>query len=260
MLQFVSTGLRFSIAACALCLGAGLATPSVAGEWEWELSPFLWATDAAMDLSIDDTDVSGVEADFSDLIEKLDLGALVHFEGRRNRGGFLAELIYLELSDEKTFVGSPAVPGGTEVTSELEQLIAEVGGFYRIGEDESGLDVLFGLRLFELSTDVAFDFPVATDRSLSRDVSLLDGFAGLRYRGDMGKRWLWWARGDVGAGETDLSLQAIGGVGLKLGKNQGQALWIGYRHLQFEADESKGGIHEIELVFSGLVVGYLFGF
>ena len=252
------------LVSCGLALLVALIAPAGAsadgGEWEWELTPFLWASDISLNLSVNDTDVANVEVDFSDLVDKLDLGALVHFEGRRGRGGFLLEVSYIELSDDKTITGRPPVADGTMVHTGLTQLIAEAGGFVEVFGKDSGFDLLFGARLFDLSVDVDFVFPVAPDKSLASDESLVDGFAGLRYRGGIGERWIWWARGDVGAGGTDLSWQGIFGVGLKIGKKGDDALWFGYRHLEFDLKGRSSGITDTELAYSGPIFGYRFGF
>jgi opacity protein-like surface antigen len=241
------------------CLLGAPASSANAEEWEWELSAYVWASDASLDASIDDTEVSDIKADFDELIKKLDIIVPLQFEGRRGRTGLFAQLDYVDLSDEKTYIGSPGITDGIRTRSALEQLIVELGGFYEIMED-SGLDVLFGFRLLELSLDVDLDSPIGDDRSLSQDQSLLDGFAGLRYRADIGERWSWWARADVGTGGTEMSLQGTAGVALKLGRKRDDALYIGYRHLQFETEERGRGIVEKDLALSGPILGYRFGF
>ena len=247
-----------------MALMAGLVGSTVTsagdGEWQWELTPYVWATDVSLDITVNDMDVASVEVPFGDLVDSLDLGAMLHLEGHRGRGGFFVEMFYADLSDDKTITGAPLVADGTIIQSGMEQWVVEAGGFYEVFGEGSGFDLLFGARLFDLSLDVAFDFPVAMDKTLVSDESLLDGFVGLRYRGDIGDRWMWWARGDVGAGGTDLSWQGIFGVGLKVGKKRDDALWFGYRHLAFDFEEGTSGITDTELAFSGAMFGYTFGF
>ena len=90
--------------------------------------------------------------------------------------------------------------------------------------------------------------------------TLLDGFVGLRFGQDMSDRWLWSIRGDVGAGDTDLTWQGVLNFGLKLGEDRGNILFFGYRHLSYEIEEGNNGITERELEFSGPMIGFSFGF
>jgi hypothetical protein len=250
---------RSLVPAVLVCLLALLPSAARAGEWEWELSPYVWATDVTFDTSVNDSSVVDTEADFSDLIDKVDVGAIVRFEGSRDRVGFFVDVFYVSLSDEKTVGGDKVIDTGATVETDLDQLIAEAGGFYRVAGDESGLDILFGARLLALSVDIDYEFPNIADRSLSEDSDLVDGFAGLRYRGRLGDRWLGMIRVDAGTGDTDLSWQGIGALGFSLGESRKNALWIGYRHLEYE-QESGSGVTEVELAFSGFLLGFRFGF
>ncbi len=45
-----------------------------AGEWEWEIAPYIWFTDVGVDVSLNETDIAGTTIDFSDIIDKADLG------------------------------------------------------------------------------------------------------------------------------------------------------------------------------------------
>ncbi len=231
-----------------------------AGEWKWEIAPYVWFTDVGVDVSLNETDIVATTIDFGDIIDKADLGALVHFEGRKGRWGLFADVVYLSLSDDQTLSGG--IFAGTMIESEMDQLIGEVGGIYRLTGDDRGLDLLFGARVMDVSIDVSLDFPAAgpTDRSRSSDETLFDGFIGLRYSQDISDRWLWSIRGDVGAGDTDLTWQGVLNLGVNFGKERGQTLFFGYRHLAYEAEEGNNGITERQLDFSGPEVGYRFSF
>ncbi len=61
---------------------------SAAEGWNWTVAPYLWASDTALDVNINDTVSGGGELDFSDLVDKLDAAFLIHFEGQRGKGGF----------------------------------------------------------------------------------------------------------------------------------------------------------------------------
>ena len=173
------------------------------------------------------------------------------------------DIVYLSLSDDQTRSGGPVIPAGTTIEAEMDQLIGELGGIYRLTGDDRRLDLLFGARVMDVSIDVSLDFPSMSgiaDRSRSSDETLLDGFIGLRYSQDISDRWLWSIRGDVGAGDTDLTWQGVLNFGVNFGKERGQTLFFGYRHLAYEVEEGNSGITEREIAFSGPEVGYSFSF
>jgi len=239
-------------------------TPGVhAGEWEWEIAPYIWFTDVRADVSLNETDILSETIDFSNIIDEADLGALVHFEGRNGRWGLFVDVVYLALSGEQTRSGDLVILAGTTIEVEIDQLIGELGGIYRLTGDDRVLDLLFGARVMDVSLDISLDFPAVSglaDRSRSSDETLFDGFIGLRYGQDISDRWLWSIRGDVGAGDTDLTWQGVLNLGVNFGKERGQTLFFGYRHLAYEVEEGNSGITKREIAFSGPEVGYRFTF
>jgi len=234
-----------------------------AGEWEWEIVPYAWLSDVGVDVSLNESDIADTTVDFSDIIDKADFGALLHFEGRKGRGGLFVDVVYLALSDDQTRSGDALIPAGTMIDSELDQLVGEAGGIYRLTGDERGLELLYGVRVMELSLGIDIDFPEGSlieDRSRSSDETMLDGILGLRYGADISERWLWSIRGDIGAGDTDLTWQGVLTFGAKLGKKGNKTLYLGYRHLAWELKEGTNGITDRKLKFTGPAVGFGFSF
>ena len=234
-----------------------------AGEWEFEIAPYLWVADVRADVSLLETDIANVAITFSEIIDDADLAALVHFEGHKGRGGLFVDVVFLALSDDQPASGGPLIPAGTTINTELDLLIGELGGSYRMTGDEKGLELLYGVRVTDVSLDVNIDFPdtsLLADRSRSNDETPLDGLIGLRFAQDISERWQWSIRGDVSAGDTDLTWQGVLTVGAKFGKDRDNILYFGYRHLAYEFDQGSGGFTDREIEFSGALVGFGFGF
>jgi hypothetical protein len=234
-----------------------------AAEWEWEIVPYGWLADLGVDVSLNESDIVDGTIDFSDIIDNADFVAFVHFEGRKGRAGLFVDLAYLATSDDKAILGNLPILDGTMLDSDLDLLIGEAGGIYRLTGDEQGLDLLYGVRVMDVSLDIAIDFPdtsLLADRSRSSDETMLDGFLGLRYGADISDRWLWSIRGDVGAGDTDLTWQGALTFGVQFGKKRDKTLYLGYRHLAYEFEEGTNGITDREIEFTGPVVGFGFGF
>jgi hypothetical protein len=254
---------RFGVAGTFVLVAIGMLLPGTradAAEWEWTITPYLFASDIGMDLTANDEPVLGAVITFQDLLDKRELAAMVHFEGRRGKVGFLVDALYLSVSSGRTTTGHPIVPDGTTVDSDIETGIYEAGGFYRMLGEGRAFDLLLGARLIPLQqeTHVAFPSPTPIKTTISGSDDVLDGFVGLRYGQPLGGRWDFVIRGDVGAGDSDLAWNAFGALGLRCGKTGKYTLRFGWRQLVVESEsESTIGVDiENELTFSGPVVGF----
>jgi hypothetical protein len=235
-----------------------------AGEWEWEIAPYVWMADVGVDISLNETDIVDTTIDFSDILDNAEFGALLHFEGRKGRGGMFADVVYLALNHDLTTAGRLIIPDGTRLDTDYAQFTGEAGGIYKLTGDEQGLDLLFGLRVMDVTIDLDLDFPdgsLIEDRTRSRDETLLDGFVGLRFGQGISDRWQWSIRGDVGAGESDLTWNGVLTFGVKFGKDRDKTLYLGYRHLAYEIEEANmEGIKDRDIEFTGPAVGFGFKF
>jgi len=81
-------------AACLLVPAAAV----LAEEWDWLLAPYLWGIEPSLDVTVNDEVDLGGDADFSDVLDKLEMTAMIHFQGMRGRFGFFTDLAYLETS------------------------------------------------------------------------------------------------------------------------------------------------------------------
>ena len=61
-------------------------------------TPCLWASDIGMDLTVRGDRVLDTDVAFGDLLDKVDFSFSAHFDGRRGKGGFLADLTYIDLA------------------------------------------------------------------------------------------------------------------------------------------------------------------
>lgn len=237
------------IAVLAACLWLSIGRAEAAEDWEWTFAPYFWVADMGMDMTIDDVPALGIDVKATDLLDKVELVFQAHFEGRRGRGGFFADLTYMEITD------SLAVPNGPSIDADVTQILLEGGGLYRLKDESSGLELLFGVRVFEI--DQVMEISDALNQTtVDVTTTMTDGFVGLRYGGPIGKKWSYKLRGDVGTGDTELTWNAIVGFGYEMGKTGKYSLVLGYRYLQFEFEEEDGGAKiESDMTFSGPAIG-----
>src|SRR6185436_15014735 len=130
-----------------------------AEKWVWDITPYLWASSVRADVSLDGDPVLGADVKFKDIVDDVDLAAEVHFEGRHGQLGFFTDAIFISLTGEQTRSANPPLPGGTETEADVDLGLYEAGGFYRLKNAPTGLDILYGIRVIDDSEDVTITVP-----------------------------------------------------------------------------------------------------
>jgi hypothetical protein len=246
----------------ALATGLCLPAPETrAADWEWTIAPYLWAADVSLDVTANDEPVIGSDIAFADILDKTELALMAHFEGRTGKTGFFVDALYLSVSDDRTTAPDPPLPGGTRIHAELDMGTYEAGGFYRVLGQGRALDVLLGARLLDVEQahDIAYPPPSMTMTTVGTSDSLLDAFAGLRYGQPLGGRVNFAVRADVGAGGTDLTWNALGTLGVRLGETGKYNLGFSWKHMDLRMEEvgDNGVLVESDVTFSGPAVSFV---
>jgi hypothetical protein len=151
-----------------------------------------------------------------------------------------------------------SLPAGERIKVDLDQILFEAGGTYRPKGGDKGLDIIFGVRVFDISQEMDITIPPPDDIQTTVEVSenLTDGFVGLRHTGSIGKKWSYGVRGDIGAGDTERALNGIVRFGYQFGQTGKYSLSLGYRYQSFELEEEDDGAKvDTDLVMSGPGVG-----
>jgi hypothetical protein len=226
---------RATLGAAALLVAwCPLARAESAGDWDWLLAPYIWGPSTSLDVTANDVTVINATATFKDLLDKTEFVFAIHFEGQCEHAGFLVDALFLNLGAEQTNTARPPLPGDTITETDVDIGVYEAAGFYRPGGRARGLDLIFGVRMFDYRTRIAATIPPPIDATVSTgtDKNFIDAFGGVRYRVPIGKRWDFLIRGDVGAGGTDLAWNALASFGVRLGKTNRYNLGFGWRHME----------------------------
>lgn len=226
-----------------------LLLPAVAhpDPWDWRVTPFFWA--AAID---GDTTLGSVESDvdveFSDILDALDIGALAHIEAHQPGYGLFADVVYLSMKPE----GDNTSPAG-RIDVEIKSLFLEAGAILKVfGDGESGLEL--GARYYD--QELTLDPPNVN--KISRGQSWTDGFVGFRWHRTLNDRWSFLARGNIGAGGSDLAWSLTPTFLRKF--DNGNRLALGFRTLDVDyEDETANGVpFTMDVNYAGLIIGYTF--
>ena len=221
-----------------------LAAPASAEQWDWEMTPYLWA--AGLDGSAAIGPVTGdVSVSFSDVLDILRGGAPIRLEAQTDRHGFFGDLVYLRLKEKN----ARDTIGGT-LELKLDALIAEGAYFYRLGSQYS---LELGVRYWDFETTLRPAILAEVQRS--RD--FVDAFVGFRSELEVSENWDLLFRGNVGGGGSDFT------AGLQIDFRRqfasGNSLDIGYRVLDIDYEDGAGlGLVGLDLTMQGLAIGYTF--
>ncbi len=225
--------------------GGELASPDagsvLSGEdtgWKLRITPYLWVpaqngdvairgNAASVDLSVGDT--------FDTVTDNFNFAATLRLEAERGRWTLLVDAMYLSIEAEDNSIA------GDVVDIRQDQAVFEFGAAYALINQthDSGmtfrLEPLAGVRLHHLELDI----DTSMSGSFGGDQTWLDGFVGLRSRVGLTDRLSIIARGDVGAGGSDLTWNALGGVQFDMSDRF--ALLGGYRALDVDYSDGHGG-------------------
>jgi len=233
-------------------------TETLASDWEYGLSIYGWLPSISGNLNYSPPGSSGdINVDAEQILDSLQFTFMGSFEARNGVWSGFTDVIYLDLSGDKS--KSVGLADGTALDADLELTgwIWTLGGSYTAWrEQKSHLDLLAGVRLLSLDTEVKLSGggPLQRDRSLSDSLDLWDGIIGVKGRIALNYGWFLPYYFDVGTGDTDLTWQAMGGVGYAFDWGE---VSLSYRYLEYDQ-----GDDELlqDIGFGGAKLGVAFRF
>ena len=163
-------------------------------------------------------------------------------EARKDKWTLLADVIYLNVSGDQTSTANLINrPVTAKLDVGLKGWIVTAAGSYAIKEtDSSRLDLLAGGRYLYMDADL--DFRVSAvgpfgpwREKVSESGHVLDGIVGLRGRTSLSDKWYLTYHADIGAGDSDLTWQALVGLNYRFSKVDAA---FGYRYLKWEFDDN----------------------
>ena len=248
-------------------------------QWQWTLTPYLWLptinSNLRFDLPADDGGAVDSEIGPSDYLTDLNGVLMLAAELRGDEWAFLGDLIWLDLTADTSTVNTVTGGGDTIVIPRETNLDTEtdlsgvvvnlVASRELIRDEHSRIEGLGGLRYFTLDVDLAWEltttitgpgFTFASEGLISGDTDMFDAVIGARGRWDFGAGNHWYVPWyvDVGTGSSDLTWQAMAGVGYSFTRAGVLFVW---RHLDYERDDDDL-LQEIS--FGGPGIGFTWRF
>jgi hypothetical protein len=233
------------------------ATPALAADgedesdWQFAVTPYLWASGASGDVELAEGESVEVETSFLDVLEDLKFAGMVGLEGRHERVVLIGDLIYLSLGTESE---GPLGFVDAEVDTTIFAGTAAVG--YRlVDKGPLFLDLLAGGRVTSLDVQVALTGPLQTVER-ERSKSSIAPVVGARFRAPLGGRFGFAVYGDIGGfGANTNSWQLLATIHYDF--NDRWRSLTGYRHVEFHVDQEG---FEVDLALSGPIFGLSYRF
>jgi len=261
--------------------GALAAIPATAlaedsqGEWQWGLTVYAWLPSLSGDTSFPSLPGGGgpsVDVSGSDILNALNFTFMGVADVRKGRWGVATDVIYLDLGGSKSntrnlTVGGNELPASVTANASLDitgWLWTTVGEYRVVDQPDYSLDLLAGARLLNLSETLkwhlngdisSLPLPGHDGHSEVSD-NVWDGIVGVKGRATFGAERAWFVPYylDIGAGNSDLTWQAMAGIGYAYHWGEVTGVW---RHLDYDLG-SKTPIQSLTL--NGPAIGVTFRF
>lgn len=240
---------------------AALAASTVAGANEWNLSvtPYLWATDTGIGLTIVDRELVDATIPFADLLQDVQAVAQLRAEAMRGAHGLSLDLFTVELADHGDRIALPdPVSGELVLDSQVGMTILDLAGVYDPDGDGLGLSLTYGTRVLSLRADFDAEYTPAGEpvvaAAYDTDDRFVDGLVGLRYAGLLSGNWRYELAADLSAGDTDYTWSVAPAVGYRFGDSDQYTFTAGYRHMVVDFDTP--ATVDLDMALSGFLLGF----
>lgn len=239
---------RLLVASCgalALASANGAARADSSG-LDWLGIVYLWGADIGADYQD-----RSIDASFSDIVDKLEMGFMGHVEAQGDDFGGFVDVVYMSVGDNRT-IGPASVRGDLDMTlMDLAMVWNPTPGRF------AGPELYGGLRYVSVDALVRATLLPPPEPTLNAgiDKSYTDFLLGGRYVAEINDQWRVVFSGDLSAGDTE-GTWSLAGYGVY--RNGPHRFYAGYRHL--EAEVATRNTERVDMSFSGPVVGYGFAF
>lgn len=258
------------LSAAALVLPAGVAAQTTDA---WSFQAILYGyfpTIGGKTTFPQSTPGSDISIDADTILDNLQGVFMGSLEARKGRWGAFTDVLYMDVGNSRSgtrdiSVGGSPIPAGSAASLDfnLKGWVWTLAGTYRTVNDPGfSMDILAGARLLDIEQNLGFQvsgnvgpIPVpGRAGTVNASVSNWDAIVGVKGRAALGESGKWFLPyyADIGTGESNLTWQAMGGIGHSFRWGDLAAVW---RHIDYDMKSGK----KIEsMKFDGPAIGAVF--
>ena len=256
--------------AVAAMLPVALQAQSDQDSWQWRATFYGWLPDIKATVASPTGGSTTIEIPVEDVLDNLDFTFMGALQVRKGSWGFFTDVAYFDLGATKSAsreftVGQMQLPAGVDANLglDLKSWLVTLGGIYNLSESsQHTTDLLFGARMVDIDTTLTWSFngdiaglPLP-GRSGSSKVAetIWDAIIGIKGHTllDTDSKWFIPYHLDVGTGDSDLTWQAMAGIGHQFGWGD---MVLTYRYLEYQPSSDSP---TTDLNFSGPMIGASF--
>ena len=220
-----------------------------ADNWDFIIAPYLLVTSIDGDASVGRVEGADIDVGPKDIIENLELGAMIQVEAHHKSGyGLSMAYNFMDLS------GGASAPGRGSLDADIHQGIFEGYGIYRVSTDKGPLDFYGGIRWW----DIDVELKVNGLKVVENTADWVDPVVGLRWMPQISDSWHVILKGDIGGFgiSSDFTWNLQGG--LMWDATDYLSLVFQYRALS--VDYSTGNVGDLDrFTYDTITHGPLFG-
>jgi len=158
-------------------------------KWEFIIAPYALVPSIDGDASIGRVEGVNVDVGPDDIINNLELGAMVQLEAHHESGlGVIVAYNFMDLS------GGATVPGGRDFKADIYQGIFEGYGSYRVSSARGPLDFYGGVRWWDMDIELKADGIKVVENT----PDWVDPVIGVRWMPQISENWHAILKGDIG--------------------------------------------------------------
>jgi len=251
-------------------LGAGTAAAQTPSDtWQWRAIVYGYFPDIGGKTSFPAGPGSSVDVSADTILNNLKFAFMGTLEAQKGQWGAFTDIMYLDVGGSKSdtrdvTIGGVTLPAGVTANASLDikGTVWTLAGNYRVlASPDATFDAFAGARMLSLKENLGWEFSanigpiVGPGRTGNSDQKITnwDAIVGVKGRLAFGSSREWFVPWylDVGTGDSDLTWQAIGGIGYAFSWGEVIAAW---RYLDYKFDGNK--IQDIN--FNGPAVGVAF--
>jgi opacity protein-like surface antigen len=217
-------------------------------EWKFSVSPYLWAPALSGKLTHRRLPPVDFDASFDKIFDNLDFAAMLMGDARKGRYSIFGDLLYVKVGAQGD---TPRDLLATSVDVKNESFTGMIGAGYSVlDRSEHSLDVVGGLRVWSVDTDIRFKGRLGDTRKFSDSATWVDAMVGVRGTYNFHSKAYLTGWGMIGAGgaQADWDL----GLGVGYNFNKSVSATLGYRAMG--VDYERNGF-KYDVVLQGPIAG-----
>lgn len=203
-------------------------------EWEFSVTPYFWAPALSGKVSHRRLPVVDIDASFDKIFDNLDFAAMLIGDARKGRYSIFGDLIYAKLGNEGK---TPRELVATSADVKSKSFAGFLGAGYSVLEhSENRLDVVGGLRVWSVDTDITLNRAQLSGAKRSDSATWVDALVGVRGSYAFTPKVYLTGWGLIGAGGADADWDVGVGIGYNFSKTISAT--IGYRAVGVDYDRN----------------------